>query len=781
MTGSISFDGSKNVSMTTTVADDSHNHTIANIDNLQTTLNNKIETLSDLGITATATELNYVDGVTSNIQTQLNGKASSSHKHYGTDGVMEIGQFLDFHIGDSTADYDQRISAFENGFTMTGTLESQFRGNLTGNASSATKLQTARTITLGGDLSGSVSFDGSSNVTLTGTVKDDSHNHTITNIDNLQNTLDELQNIQVGGKNLAKETKLFDTVLNSDLWILSQGSDGYGIRSITNATTNYEEIWLPLWTEYNSLNCDITVSFEFKGEKSVTICNLGAYRGITREKELNNYYLSESRFKLEELDTGWTKVTVTFDKDTVETLNNIENCNAYGVQFKKKSTTTTSYTLQIRKVKVEKGGKSTDWSPAPEDKLSLTEPITSNSIFTTSYETGTWLNGNTNGSLINSTTDPGSYVSLAKLNSTNGVFTIAVYQDNLRIQFTEQDTIDAATNGTTRSIVFNEGGAVTFPENISCGYLNGVATHVYGTLTNPSSDTSYQIPFYLNTSTGNKQLCQHNGLTYRTVEGTTSARGNSILVLGNGYAEGTAGNKSGWLRMYGFNSAYTQLTAGEPSSNITIYLPTSAGVLALTTSNVASATKLQTARTINGTSFDGTGNITTSNWGKSRAIKIGNTSKNVNGSSNVTWSLSEIGAAASSHTHNYAGSSSVGGAATSANKLNTNAGSSAVPVYFSNGVPVVCTTGQRTNSVVTISADSVMEIGKYIDFHSQNGTDYDVRMTASSGKLEISGTTAGTFVANNGTDYTTSRCRNARFGTSAPSSLANGEIFFVYE
>lgn len=44
-----------------------------------------------------------------------------------------------------------------------------------------------------------------------------------------------------------------------------------------------------------------------------------------------------------------------------------------------------------------------------------------------------------------------------------------------------------------------------------------------------------------------------------------------------------------------------------------------------------------------------------------------------------------------SHTHNYAGSSSAGGAATSANKLNTNAGSATQPVYFSNGVPVATT------------------------------------------------------------------------------------------
>jgi len=38
----------------------------------------KVDSLSDLGITATATELNYVDGVTSAIQTQLNAKVPTS-------------------------------------------------------------------------------------------------------------------------------------------------------------------------------------------------------------------------------------------------------------------------------------------------------------------------------------------------------------------------------------------------------------------------------------------------------------------------------------------------------------------------------------------------------------------------------------------------------------------------------------------------------------------------------------------------------------------------------
>jgi hypothetical protein len=45
---------------------------------------------------------------------------------------------------------------------------------LVGNASTATTLQTARTITLNGDLAGSVSFNGSSDVTITATIQADS-------------------------------------------------------------------------------------------------------------------------------------------------------------------------------------------------------------------------------------------------------------------------------------------------------------------------------------------------------------------------------------------------------------------------------------------------------------------------------------------------------------------------------------------------------------------------------------------------------------------------------
>ena len=76
----------------------------------------------------------------------------------------------------------------------------------------------------------------------------------------------------------------------------------------------------------------------------------------------------------------------------------------------------------------------------------------------------------------------------------------------------------------------------------------------------------------------------------------------------------------------------------------------------------------------------------------------------------------------SSHTHNYAGSSSAGGAATSANKLNTDAGSATQPVYFDNGVPVATTYAlnktvpsdakftDTTYSVATQSANGLLSV-----------------------------------------------------------------------
>jgi hypothetical protein len=57
-----------------------------------------------------------------------------------------------------------------NGNFAAGTVTANLTGDVTGNADTATTLETARTISLTGDVTGSVSFDGSQNVSITATV-----------------------------------------------------------------------------------------------------------------------------------------------------------------------------------------------------------------------------------------------------------------------------------------------------------------------------------------------------------------------------------------------------------------------------------------------------------------------------------------------------------------------------------------------------------------------------------------------------------------------------------
>lgn len=136
-------------------------------------------------------------------------------------------------------------------------------------------------------------------------------------------------------------------------------------------------------------------------------------------------------------------------------------------------------------------------------------------------------------------------------------------------------------------------------------------THSNGNITIPAYPTALKNPTTL--------TLQFNGTTNKTYDGS-SAQTLNITPAAIGAAA----------------SSHTHNYAGSSSAG----------------GNANAAVKLATARSINGTNFDGTGNITTANWGTARNIQIGNTAKSVNGSANITWSLSEIGAAASSHTHN---------------------------------------------------------------------------------------------------------------------------------
>ena len=123
--------------------------------------------------------------------------------------------------------------------------------------------------------------------------------------------------------------------------------------------------------------------------------------------------------------------------------------------------------------------------------------------------------------------------------------------------------------------------------------------------------------------------------------------------------------------------------------------------------NVGSATKLQTARQINGTNFDGTANIVTSYWGTARNFTIGNTTRSVNGSGNVSWSFADIGGAPASHSHNYINSRGNLNPQTGRTQNLGNVYSYNTVSGTSNGAPTTCTSvigfGRSTGGTVEIA------------------------------------------------------------------------------
>lgn len=111
-----------------------------------------------------------------------------------------------------------------------------------------------------------------------------------------------------------------------------------------------------------------------------------------------------------------------------------------------------------------------------------------------------------------------------------------------------------------------------------------------------------------------------------------------------------------WTTYYNVTPLMTEGTVSFSSTGVTssgilsgTVLKTSASIGGV----VKSAATLTTARNINGTSFNGSADITTANWGTARTLTIGNTGKSVNGSAAVSWSLAEIGAAPTSGSNNY--------------------------------------------------------------------------------------------------------------------------------
>ena len=183
-----SFDGTGNVTGTASIGsgvivNDDVNASAAiafsKMENLTASRALVSDTNGDVSVSAvTSTEIGYLDGVTSGIQTQLDGKASSSYvpttitiADESTDTTC-FPLFVTAATGDLGPKTASGLTFNSSTDVLSGTFSGALTGNVTGNASgssgsctgnsaTATALETARNI-------GGVSFDGTGNINLPG-------------------------------------------------------------------------------------------------------------------------------------------------------------------------------------------------------------------------------------------------------------------------------------------------------------------------------------------------------------------------------------------------------------------------------------------------------------------------------------------------------------------------------------------------------------------------------------------------------------------------------------
>jgi hypothetical protein len=209
---------------------------------------------------------------------------------------------------------------------------------MNGNSSTASKLETARTITINGVISGSTSFDGSSNVTLTtshtsdpvisltgdvtgsgtmtnlgnvsitATVADDSHNHIISNVDGLQTALDSKL---ITSNNLSDLTNA--ATARSNLGVDASGTVNYSHPTYNGDDINLDTGSLTGATVISDLDFNVTTDTlghvtdanATYSTRNITLANLG----FTGDIDANNYSLPVASTTLGGIKSG-TDITV---------------------------------------------------------------------------------------------------------------------------------------------------------------------------------------------------------------------------------------------------------------------------------------------------------------------------------------------------------------------------------------------------------------------------------------------------------------------------------------
>lgn len=488
-----------------------------------------------------------------------------------------------------------------------------FHGALSGNASSASKLATARTITINGSVTGSATFDGSGNITI-GTTTNHTHNYAGSN--------------SAGGAANSAVALTTATAGSATQPVYFTGGKPAACTYTLGKSVPADAVFTDTNTHYAS---NTIVASAATATSNGAAANGNVY--------LNHIENGGVRNAHKIVGGGATTVT----SDTAGTITISSTNTTYG------TATTSANGL------MSAGDKSKlDGIQAGADAVSFTRSLTGGTKIgtLTINGTGTDLYCQTN---TNTTYSAGAGIGL------NGT---QFYNSGVRAigTGTANGTISVNTNGTAADVAVKGLGSAAYTN--SNAYAAASHTHKYA-----GSSSAGGAANSSNVLNSNARMDYGwNGINYFNAELAAGCKAKTNDAPTKAWwhiMRFNHGNNAGyytdlaipfnadslyWKTVRGGNLPHASWVQVLDAINYTSYAPTKTGGGASGTwgisinGNAATASKLATARTITlagsvtgSVSFDGSGNVTA------------NTTTN--------------------HTHNYAGSSSAGGAATSANKV----------------------------------------------------------------------------------------------------------------
>lgn len=542
--------------------------------------------------------------------TDFDGRSDITTNAWGATRTFKIGNKTNSINGTSNVDYSLAdIGAFpEVGGTIQGDVE--VTGNLSvdgtisatleGNAASADKLQTPRTIN-------GVSFDGSADITLP--LASTSVSGTVQLDNTLTSTATEHALTAAQGK-----------VLNDSK--LAKTENAVSASKLQTSRTI-------------SLTGGVTGSISFDGSEdasiATTVTGLGVANGIATldssgqvpSTQLPSYVDDV----LEYLNVAAFPATGETGKIYVETTGNTTYRWSGSAYVKITSGEVSSVAGKVGVVTLTKS----DVGLSNVDNTSDTSKIVASASKLTTARTLSWT-GDATGSLsFNGTVDVAAALSLANSGVAAGTYKSVTVDAKGRVTdgnnvVTGLVTSTAAT-GTTNVATTNTSTFLNITEKV------GSATPTVGS---SSQITGAGTVTVASDAAGKITITGSQAITGNAATATKLQTARSIAI--SGAVTGTATSFDGTADI----AIETTAIDGSKISTGTIPAARIPTLNQDTTGNAATATKLSTARAINGVSFDGTADITTANWGTSRTLTIGRTEKTVNGSADVAWTVEEI-------------------------------------------------------------------------------------------------------------------------------------------